>query len=135
MQHPTWAARLPVALVPDDSPEGQALIAIIDLLSLGEAIPANGLGALIERFRDTPHGDTLSRVAAELVEAEFDESVVEALFDDALRKLQMDAIGKEIDLLLKQDRDEGLDGPRRHRLNGLLMEKRNLASSGKVSDL
>lgn len=135
MQHPTWAARLPVALVPDDSAEGLALIAIIDLLSLGESIPANGLGALIERFRDTPHGDTLSRVAAELVEAEFDEAVVESLFDDTLRKLQADAIGREIAALLEQDRERGLDPAGRHRLTELLMERRNLASGGKVSDL
>jgi DNA primase len=135
MQHPSWAARLPVALVPDDSPEGLALIAIIDLLSLGESIPANGLGALIERFRDTPHSETLSRMAAELVEAEFDEAVVETLFDDTLRKLQADAIGNQIAELLQQDREHGLDTSARHRLTELLMEKRNLAGSGKVSDL
>ena len=135
MQHPTWAARMPVGLVPDDSPEGLALIAIIDLFSLGEPIPAGGLGALIERFRETPHADTLSRVAAELVEAEFDEAVVETLFEDALRKLQVDGIGREIAALLQQDREQGLDAAGRHRLGELLLEKRNLASSGKVSDL
>lgn len=124
-----------MALVPDDSPEGLALIAIIDLLSLGESIPANGLGALIERFRDTPHSETLSRMAAELVEAEFDEAVVETLFDDTLRKLQADAIGNQIAELLQQDREHGLDTSARHRLTELLMEKRNLAGSGKVSDL
>ncbi|MFB1030024.1 MAG: DNA primase, partial [Thauera sp.] len=135
MQHPTWAARMPVGLVPDDSPEGLALIAIIDLFSLGEPIPAGGLGALIERFRETPHADTLSRVAAELVEAEFDEAVVETLFEDALRKLQVDGIGKEIAALLQRDREQGLDAAGRHRLGELLLEKRNLAGGGKVSDL
>jgi len=135
MQHPTWGARLPVALIPDDSPEGLALIAIIDLLSLGEPIPAGGLGALIERFRDTPHGDTLARVAAELVDAEFDEAVVETLFEDALRKLQVDSVGKEIATLLQRDREQALDAAGRHRLSELLLEKRNLASAGKVSDL
>ncbi|HAF54502.1 MAG TPA: DNA primase [Thauera sp.] len=135
LQHPTWAARLPVALIPADSAEGLALIAIIDLLSLGEPVPAGGLGALIERFRDTPHGETLSRVAAELVDAEFDEAVVETLFDDTLRKLHADSVGNEIAALLKQDRDRGLDASGRHRLGELLMEKRNLASGSKVSDL
>ena len=135
LQHPTWAARLPVALIPADSAEGLALIAIIDLLSLGEPVPAGGLGTLIERFRDTPHGETLSRVAAELVDAEFDEAVVETLFDDTLRKLHADSVGNEIAALLKQDRDRGLDASGRHRLGELLMEKRNLASGSKVSDL
>ncbi|MBP8217211.1 MAG: DNA primase [Thauera sp.] len=135
LQHPTWAARLPVALIPDDSPEGLALIAIIDLLSLGEPVPAGGLGALIERFRDTPHGETLSRVAAELVDAEFDEAVVETLFDDTLRKLHADSVGNEIAALLQKDREQGLDAAARHRLSELLLEKRNLVSGGKVSDL
>ncbi len=135
LQHPTWAARLPVDLVPDDSPEGLALIAIIDLLSLGEPVPAGGLGALIERFRDTPHGETLSRVAAELVDAEFDEAVVETLFDDALRKLHADSVGNEIAALLQRDREQGLDAAGRHRLSELLLEKRNLVAGRKVSDL
>ncbi|MDX9884327.1 DNA primase [Thauera sp.] len=135
LQHPIWAARLPVALIPDDSAEGLALIAIIDLLSLGEPVPAGGLGALIERFRDTPHGETLSRVAAELVDSEFDEAVVETLFDDTLRKLNADSVGNEIAVLLQQDREQGLDTAARHRLSELLLEKRNLVSGGKVSDL
>ncbi len=124
LQHPTWAARLPVALIPDDSAEGRALVAII-----------GGLGAMIERFRDTPHGETLSRVAAELVDAEFDEAVVETLFEDSLRKLHADSVGNEIAALLQQDREHGLDANARHRLSELLLEKRNLANGGKVSDL
>ncbi|MCM8566043.1 DNA primase [Thauera linaloolentis] len=135
MQHPTWAARMPVDLVPSDSPEGLALIAIIDLLSLGEPVPAGGLGALIERFRDTPHGETLSRVAAELVDAEFDESIVETLFEDSLRKLHADSLAAEIASLLRHDREHGLDPSGRHRLAELLLEKRELANASKVSDL
>ena len=126
---------MPVDLVPSDSPEGLALIAIIDLLSLGEPIPAGGLGALIERFRDTPHAETLSRVAAELVEAEFDEAVVEVLFEDSLRKLHADSLAAEIATLLQHDRDHGLDAAGRHRLGALLMEKRELSNASKVSDL
>lgn len=135
LQHPTWAARLPVDLVPSDSPEGLALIAIIDLLSLGEPVPAGGLGALIERFRDTPHGETLSRVAAELVDAEFDEAIVEILFEDSLRKLHADSLASEIAALLQRDREHGLDPAGRHRLAELLLEKRELSNASKVSDL
>lgn len=135
LQHPTWAARMPVDLIPSDSPEGLALIAIIDLLSLGEPIPAGGLGALIERFRDTPHGETMSRVAAELVDAEFDEAVVEILFEDSLRKLHADSLANEIAALLQQDREHGLDPAGRHRLAELLLEKRELSNASKVSDL
>ncbi|MBS0543788.1 MAG: DNA primase [Proteobacteria bacterium] len=132
MQHPAWAARLPVDLVPADSAHGRALIAIIDMLSLGEPIPGGGLGALIERFRDTPHGETLSRVAGELVEEEFDDAVIETVFDDALRKLHVDAITAEIAALMQRDRETGLDTAGRHRLAELLHEKRNLGSTAKL---
>ena len=69
------------------------------------------------------------------MDAEFDEAVVETLFEDALRKLQVDSVGKEIATLLQRDREQALDAAGRHRLSELLLEKRNLASAGKVSDL
>lgn len=132
MHHPAWAARLPVDLVPADSSEGRALIAIIDMLSLGEPIPAGGLGALIERFRDTPHADTLARVAGEMADEEFDDSVIEMLFDDTLRKLHGDSINAEIAALMQKDREHGLDATERHRLAELLHEKRNLSGGAKL---
>jgi DNA primase len=130
-----WAARLPVALVPDDSAEGRALIAIIDMLSLGEAVPAGGLGALIERFRDTPHGETLARVAAELVDAEFDDAVVETLFDDTVRKLHADSLAAEIAALSQRAREQGLDAQERRRMAELLLEKSRLSGNAKLSNL
>ncbi|MBR0566439.1 DNA primase [Azoarcus sp. L1K30] len=135
LQHPAWAARLPIDLVPDDSAEGRAMIAIIDLVSLGEPIPAGGLGALIERFRDTPHGETLARLGTEQDESEFEDAVIETLFDDTLRKLHAYAIDREIAALLEHSRDGSLSSGERHRLTELLLEKRNLASAGKLSDL
>jgi len=135
LQHPERAARLPIDLIPDDSAEGRAMIAIIDLVSLGEPVPAGGLGALIERFRDTPHEETLSRLGTEQDESEFDESVIEILFEDTLRKLQSDAIAREITELLDLSKQGALSASDRHRLSELLLEKRNLASAGKVSDL
>lgn len=132
MQHPAWAARLPVDLVPADSAEGRALIAIIDMLSLGEPIPGGGLGALIERFRDTPHGDTLSRVAGEMIDEEFDDAVIETHFHDTLRKLQADAINMEISALQQQEREVGLNSTERHRLAELLHEKLSLRSAAKL---
>ncbi|NMG33011.1 DNA primase [Azoarcus sp. TTM-91] len=139
LQHPTWAARLPVDLLPNDSDEGRALIAIVDLVSLGEPIPAGGLGALIERFRETPHSETFARVASEQVETEFDEAIVETLFEDTLRKLHADTVTRDIAQLENRIREGGLssDESRQlaHRLAELLMEKRNLVTAGKVSDL
>lgn len=135
VHHPAWAARLPVDLIPADSAEGLALVAIIDLVSLGEPLPSGGLGALIERFRDTPHGETLARIAIELIDTEFDDEVVETLFEDALRKLGSDAVTREIGELIEIERARGLSAAERHRLNELILERRNLANAGKVSDL
>lgn len=135
LQHPLWAARVPVDLVPTDGAEGSALIGIIDLLSLGEPIPASGLGSLIERFRDTPHYDTLARVAAELVDAEFDEAVVEVMLDDSLRKLHADSVGAEIESLLQQAREGELGAAARQRLAELLIDRQKLAKPAKTLNL
>ncbi|MDR0702898.1 MAG: DNA primase [Azoarcus sp.] len=132
LQHPALAARLPVSLIPDDTAEGRALIAIVDLVDLGD--PVTGLGALVERFRDTPHGDTLARVGAELIDTEFDPAVIETLFEDGLRKLSADAITQEISRLMEEARTNTLPPTRRQRLNDLLREKSTLSAFAKPSN-
>lgn len=134
MQHPALAIRLPVALVPTDSAEGLALIALIDHFSLGDSMPASGLGGLIEKFRDTPHAATLARIAATLVESEFDEAVLDALFEDSLGKLHADSLSKEITTLLEHDRSHGLSADERQHLAQLLLEKSRLARSPASAD-
>ena len=124
LQHPALAARLPVNLIPDNIDEGRALIAIIDLVELGEAV--TGLGALSERFRGTPHGETLNRIAASLIETEFDPSAVEPLFEDTLIKLQAGVIAREIAELREQARMGTLSPTEQRRLTDLLKEKNKL---------
>jgi len=124
LQHPALAARLPASLVPDNTDEGRALIAIIDIVELGEAV--TGLGALCERFRDTPHGETLNRIAASLIETEFDPSVVELLFEDTLLKLKAGVIAKEIAELREQARTGTLSPTEQRRLTDLFKEKNKL---------
>ncbi|MDR2926510.1 MAG: DNA primase [Azoarcus sp.] len=134
LQHPSLAERLPINLIPDDTDEGRALIAIIDLAELGEAV--TNFGALSERFRDTPHGETLERVAARSIENEFDPSVIDSLFQDTLRKLQLDAIEKEIAELKERNLLVGALTPaEQHRLANLLKEKNCPAGFVKPSDL
>lgn len=135
LHHPAWIARLPVDLVPTDSAEGAALVAIVDAMSVGDIEPSSGLGALVERFRDTPHAATLSSFAGELVGTDYDESVVETLFDDTLRKLHADLLEHEILALTRRERAEGLSPLERHRLADLLLEKRKLGHLGGSNDL
>ncbi|MDR2015619.1 MAG: DNA primase [Azoarcus sp.] len=121
LQHPTLAARLPVSLIPDDTDEGRVLIAIIDLTESGESVIS--LGALSERFRGTPHGETLERIAPGLNDTEFEPSAVEPLFEDTLLKLQAGIITKEIAELEEQARTGTLSPTERRRLADLLKEK------------
>ena len=132
LQYPALAARLPANLIPDGTAEGRALIAIVDLVDLGE--PIGGLGALVERFRDTPHGDTLARVGSGPIDTEFDPAVIETLFEDALRKLNTDAVAQEISELMEQARANALSPAGRDRLNELFREKSTLAALTRPSD-
>lgn len=132
LQHPGWLARLPVDLIPLDEDEGRALAALVDAMSVGDIEPSWGLGALVERFRDSPHADILSNTAAELVGTDYDESIIETLLEDSIRKLHADAINREIVGLTQQERERGLTHSERRRLAELLIEKRNL--TGKQQD-
>lgn len=135
LQHPVLAPRMPVALVPNENSEGRALIAIIDAMSTGDLTANVGLGAMVERFRETPHGEVLARVAGELVDTEFDDDVVETLLEDALRKLHADAIARAVAELTARERESGLSPTERYRLAALLMEKMNLVNARKVEDV
>lgn len=132
LQHPPWAARIPVDLVADSSGEGLALIAIIDATSVGDIDANCGLGSLVERFRGSEHETVLSATAAELIDSDFEDEVVEVLFEDTLRKIHADAIDHEIEALTLQARESGLSSPERLRLAELIQEKRNLGAIGKT---
>lgn len=134
LQHPAWIARLPVDLIPTTNAEGAALVAVIDAMSIGDLDPGCTLAALVERFRDTAHAHTLAAVAGELVSADYDESVIEQLFEDTVRKLQVDAINDEIVTLARRERDGGLSVAERNRLAELLLHKRNLSDGSKTKD-
>ena len=133
VQHPTWSARLPVDLLPADSAEGLALIAVTDAMSVGD-LPTQGVGALLEHFRDTPHAPILARVAVANEETPFEDGTIEPLLNDTLNKLQADALSREIERLTAQDRADGLDPQQRRRLAELLMDKQRLRVRPKVTD-
>ena len=71
---------MPIDLVPDDSEEGAALIAVVDMYSIGELPMRGGVGALLEQFRDTPHEPVLARAAQIMDDDALDESVDETVF-------------------------------------------------------
>ena len=133
IQHPVWAARLPIDLLPDDSPEGRALRAIVDAMSVGE-LPTHGIGALLEHYRGSPHVEAIDRMAGQLADTPFDEVTIEPLLNDTLKKLEADAVTREIDALTARERENGLTPAERRQLAELLLHKQKLRTPAKVRD-
>ena len=133
IQHPVWAARLPIDLLPDDSPEGLALRAIVDALSVGD-LPTHGIGALLEHYRGSPHAEAIDRMAGQLADSPFDEATIEPLLNDTLKKLEADAVSREIDALNAQERERGLNATERRHLAELFVRKQKLQARTKAQD-
>lgn len=131
LQHPAWVARIPVELLPHDDAQGMALQALCDAASVGELETAGGLASVVEQFRDSPHHTVLSAAAAELVGTEYDDSVIEKLFEDTLDTLAARHIEQEILDLTGKERERGLDTGERRRLAELIAEKHRTRSPGK----
>ncbi|MBA4742566.1 MAG: DNA primase [Azoarcus sp.] len=131
LQQPAWIARVPIDLIPEDDEAGRALLVLADAASIGETLPSGGIAQVLEFFRDSPHHRTVSAAAAELVGADYDESVVETMFEDTLHKLVADRIEHDIRDLTDRERSNGLDAAERKRLTELIAEKHRLRSSGK----
>ncbi|MEZ5612240.1 MAG: DNA primase [Rhodocyclaceae bacterium] len=134
LMQPTWAGRVPIDLVPDDSDEGAALIAIVDMYSIGELPMRGGIGPLLEQFRDTPHEQVLARSARTMDDASLDESVDETVFADTLHKLHTESVNKEFEALTEKARNTTLSAEERRRYADLLLERRNPGDSPKISD-
>jgi DNA primase len=133
VQHPVWAARLPIDLLSDHSPEGRALIAITDAMSVGD-LPTQGVGALLEHYRDTPHAPILAKIAGQLEETPLDEAMIEPQFNDTLYKLEANIIEKEISSLNTKARENGHSSTEARRLAELLSAKEKLKKRSKASD-
>ena len=131
---PAWAGRVPIDLVPDDSEEGAALIAVVDMYSIGELPMRGGVGALLEQFRDTPHEPVLARAAQIMDDDALDESVDETVFSDTLHKLHTESVNREFEALTEKARTTALSAEERRRYADLLLERRNPGESQKVLD-
>jgi DNA primase len=127
LANPAFASRIPPDLVPTQGPHGNALVRIIDAMSVGEIGTQLPVSALLEHFRDTPHEATLANTLAENDEDALIPDQFEALFHDALIRLHSDALKREIDTLLVLQRSEQLDEAGRKTLARLLQERQETA--------
>ena len=121
LQQPTWASRVPLELIQDNSPEVATLHAIANQLEHGE-LPAGGVGMLLEHFRDTPHEAVISHFSAYLAE-ESDLTELETVLNDAVDRIRDAGIADEINILTARARNGGLDAADQQRLMDLLRRK------------
>ena len=126
--HPRLVSRIRSDGIPATLPAGRALLALIDADGLGELPTRGGIGALVEHFRDTPHAESINRVAAAIDENLFDDSVLETLFADTLRKLHVQALEAEFESLQRRARSARLNAEELQRYGELLEELRPRAT-------
>ncbi|HUW39105.1 MAG TPA: DNA primase [Rhodocyclaceae bacterium] len=122
LRRPERAARIPIDLLAGDLPEGAALRAIADAVDHG-ALPAGGVGQLLEHFRGSGHEATLALFAGLLAAEEFDEAVLEEEFNDSLERLRHTGLTRSISELSQRERAGGLTSEERQQLAALLAQK------------
>lgn len=122
VQQPALAARLSADLIPDGHAETDALNALIAAVAEG-GLAGEGFGMVLEHFRGTPHEGLISEILGELVEAEFDEESIEAVFADTVERLRQAGIRGEIDALNAKNKSVGLAVDEVRRLQELLLQK------------
>lgn len=122
VQQPGLAARLPAGLIPAGHAETETLDALIAAVAEG-ALSGEGFGMVLEHFRGTPHEGLISEILRELVEQEFDEESIEAVFTDTVERLRQAGIRSEIDALNAKHKSVGLAPEEVRRLQQLLAQK------------
>jgi len=125
VQQPALAARLPADLIPDGHSESDALAALISDVASG-SLAGEGFGMVLEHFRGTPHEALISEILGELVEQEFDEESMEAVFADTVERLRQAGIRSEIDALNAKHKNIGLAPEEVRRLQHLLTQKQSV---------
>ncbi|GIK25195.1 MAG: DNA primase [Betaproteobacteria bacterium] len=122
VQQPGLAARLSADLIPDGHAETETLDALIAAVAEG-GLSGEGFGMVLEHFRGTPHEGLISEILGELVEQEFDEESIEAVFADTVERLRQAGIRNEIDALNAKNKSVGLAPEEVRRLQQLLTQK------------
>lgn len=86
LHRPELARRIPLALLPDNSPDARAVRQICEVIAAGDEVP--GCAALLERLRGSGEESALRDAAAELMQHPLDEAEVDIEFSGALERLQ-----------------------------------------------
>jgi DNA primase len=103
-----------------DEPGVDILCELLDSLQMN---PASSTAQLLERWRDHPAAERLNRLAAEKLVLD-DEKAAGDELRNAVQKLAQGATSAELDALLAQEKQGGLDQAGRERLLELLQKSR-----------
>ena len=122
VQQPGLAARLTADLIPDGQAETDALEALVSAVAEG-GLSGEGFGMVLEHFRGTTHEGLISEVLTELIEQEFDEESIEAVFADTVERLRQAVVRSEIEALNAKHKSVGLAPEEVRRLQQLLAQK------------
>jgi DNA primase len=122
MQRPDLSLRLGHLEFVEDDSWLQAVQAVADCLQHGDLESPNA-AALMEFFRDSPHGVLMTEAAASSLEDVADEGALPHMFDDTILHLRRAGISNAIKRLTELSRQSGLTPAQQEELHRLLKEK------------
>ncbi len=122
MQRPELSTRLGQFEGSADDSCLLAIQAVADCIEHGD-VESPSTAALIEYFRDSPHGPLLEEAAASSLEDMADEGALPDMFDDTVLHLRRTGISNAIKRLTALSRQSGLSPEQQEELNRLIKEK------------
>jgi DNA primase len=122
LQRPELGTRLGHLEDVDDDPWLKASQAIADCMEHGD-LELPSAAALIEFFRNTPHGPLMEEASSSTLEDTTDAGALPHMFDDTVAHLRRTGISNAIKRLTALSRQSGLTAEQQEELGRLLREK------------
>ncbi|MBL8446971.1 MAG: DNA primase [Zoogloeaceae bacterium] len=132
--HPVLATRIPITLLPTDTPEARALAALVDAIDIGELSGQIGLATVMEYFRGSPHQPVLAEQVRQSLDEEFEGHVTEQVFQDALNRLRWSHVDQEFQTMHRKASQQGLSAEEQSRYRDLIQQRAELSRRTPVSD-
>lgn len=123
LAQPERAARIPLERISRSEEAGAALAAVCEAIGAGQ-LPGGSVGILLEHFRGSPHEELLAHLMAEVDPSEEASGELEAVFCDALERLNDRDLRREIEALTAKARQTGLSEDERKKLAALLSRRK-----------
>jgi len=122
MQRPSLGGKIGHLENIEHDPWLQAVQAVADCIEHGDA-DSEHPAALVEYFRDSPHGAAIENALAAAIDDPVDEGALPHMFDDTLQHLRKTEISRAINHLTALSRQAPLSAEQQAELGRLLREK------------